>query len=181
LASQTVLRLRLSHMGRPLRTYSFDQERVLIGRDRGADVHADQPGVAPDHLRLERLEDGRYRLVDLGSANGTYLNDHPVKQAVLGENDVVRFGQYTVWVGYEQDRRTRLRTGTDAEPIERTATARTHRAPILEMPATVALEVESGGAVDVPGPQDTAIPGFALGLVIGAGVGAFAAWLWMRL
>ncbi len=105
MSEPNVLKLRLSLMGRPVRNYTFDKPVISIGRDPGADIFVDNPGVSRDHFRLERLENGEYQVVDLGSANGTFLNDQMVNSAHIGNNDVVRFGKYTLWVGYEQDRR----------------------------------------------------------------------------
>lgn len=119
MSEPSVVKLRLSLMGRPVRNYTFDKTVISIGRDPGADIFVDNPGVSRDHFRLERLESGEYQVVDLGSANGTFLNDKMVNSAHVGNNDVVRFGKYTLWVGYEQDRRalneTSRRANTDTE------------------------------------------------------------------
>lgn len=101
-----LLKLRLSLMGRPVRNYTFDKTVVSVGRDPGSDVFVDNPGVSRDHFRLEKTPAGEYQLVDLGSANGTFVNDQMVHTAVLKSNDVVRFGKYTLWVGYDTDRRS---------------------------------------------------------------------------
>lgn len=111
-----LLKLRLSLMGRPVRNYTFDKPVISVGRDPGADVFVDNPGVSRDHFRLERRDTGDYELVDLGSANGTFVNDHMVNTSVVHNNDVVRFGKYTLWVGYELDRRTTPRDGTSRPP-----------------------------------------------------------------
>jgi pSer/pThr/pTyr-binding forkhead associated (FHA) protein len=100
-----LLKLRLSLMGRPVRNYTFDKPVISIGRDPGSDVFVDNPGVSRDHFRLEKTPAGEYQLVDLGSANGTFVNDQMVHTAVVKNNDVVRFGKYTLWVGYDTDRR----------------------------------------------------------------------------
>ncbi|MEO5989547.1 MAG: FHA domain-containing protein [Candidatus Eisenbacteria bacterium] len=119
MSEPSVVKLRLSLMGRPVRNYTFDKTVISIGRDPGADIFVDNPGVSRDHFRLERLDNGEYQVVDLGSANGTFLNDQMVNSAHVGNNDVVRFGKYTLWVGYEQDRRTlnetSRRANTDTE------------------------------------------------------------------
>ena len=100
-----LIKLRLSLMGRPVRNFTFTKPVISVGRDPSADVYVDNPGVSRDHFRLERVEGGEYQVVDLGSANGTFLNDQMVNSSVVHNNDVVRFGKYTLWVGYESDRR----------------------------------------------------------------------------
>lgn len=101
-----LLKLRLSLMGRPVRNFTFDKPVISVGRDPGSDVFVDNPGVSRDHFRLEKTPAGEYQLVDLGSANGTFVNDQMVHTAVVKNNDVVRFGKYTLWIGYDTDRRT---------------------------------------------------------------------------
>lgn len=46
-------------------------ERFLIGRDEDCDLVLDDPLVSRQHAALTPLEDGRARLEDLGSSNGT--------------------------------------------------------------------------------------------------------------
>ena len=104
-----LIKLRLSLMGRPVRNYTFEKPVISVGRDPGADVYVDNPGVSRDHFRLERTETGEYQVVDLGSANGTFVNDQMVNASVVHNNDVVRFGKYTLWIGYEVDRRASSR------------------------------------------------------------------------
>jgi len=109
-----LIKLRLSLMGRPVRNFTFTKTVISVGRDPGADIYVDNPGVSRDHFRLERTENGEYQVVDLGSANGTFINDQMVNTAVAHNNDVVRFGKYTLWVGYEADRRAMSRDEASA-------------------------------------------------------------------
>lgn len=106
MSTERVLCLRLALMGRPVKTFTFGKPTVSVGRDPDADVFIDNPGVSREHLRLEMSTDGDYEIVDLGSANGTLLNDLPVKMKIpLHSGDTIRLGKYTLTVAYEQDRR----------------------------------------------------------------------------
>jgi pSer/pThr/pTyr-binding forkhead associated (FHA) protein len=71
-------------------------EVVTIGRDsREAtwEVRLTDRSVSRPHARLE-LGEGGYYLVDLGSANGTQLNDRPVTTpTLLKEGDVIGVGE----------------------------------------------------------------------------------------
>jgi predicted component of type VI protein secretion system len=102
-----VVRMRLSLNGRPLNSYKFSKDVIMVGRDPNADIFVDNPGVSREHLKFEMTPSGDYRLVDLGSANGTFLNEERVKAAYVRNNDVVRFGKFTLWIGLEPDRRKR--------------------------------------------------------------------------
>jgi transcriptional regulator with GAF, ATPase, and Fis domain len=64
-----------------------------IGRSAGNTVPLDDPHVSRHHAVIRVHEDGRYVLSDLGSSNGTFVNDHRVLLPErLAHKDVVRIG-----------------------------------------------------------------------------------------
>src|SRR5262245_14770789 len=73
------------------RRHVIDRECVM-GRSVDVDVLVDDPEVSRNHARLKRDESGLWFLEDLGSRNGTYLNDLPIKNAVLAFGDKLRLG-----------------------------------------------------------------------------------------
>lgn len=99
-----VLKIRLALKGRPLRVCTFKKDVVTIGRDPDSDIYLDNPGISRHHLRLERCAEGFYA-EDLESANGTFLNDEPIRKALLRDEDVLRVGKFSLWVSYDKDRR----------------------------------------------------------------------------
>ena len=86
-----LVKLRLSLMGRPVRNYTFNKPVISVGRDPEADVYVDNPGVSRDHFRLERMESGEYQVVDLGSANGTFVRVNG--QAAVTAGDLLLVGE----------------------------------------------------------------------------------------
>jgi predicted component of type VI protein secretion system len=181
MSNLTVVKLRLALMGRPVRNYTFDKPVVTVGRDPDSDVFVDNPGVSRDHFRLERAENGEYSVVDLGSANGTLLNDQKVNTAHLRNNDVVRFGKYTLWVGYDQDRRAQgedaRRNAADTES-HTMVLSRDELDSVIEAskvkeavpppaPAPVAVRPQAPAE---PAPIAAVIVAFVLGAMLGAGV-----------
>jgi hypothetical protein len=92
------------------RRFALQGTRLRIGRSRGrsgeqapeidlAGPSAD-PGVSHLHAALERRDDGSYAVRDLGSTNGTTLNDDPSplagEEAVpLSAGDRIRLGAWT--------------------------------------------------------------------------------------
>jgi predicted component of type VI protein secretion system len=105
MSEDLLLRVRVSLKGRPISSYTFQQDVITIGRDPEADVYLDNAGISREHARIERLENGQFCLKDLGSANGTFLNDEPVESAMIYSSDVVRIGKFSLWLGLEHDRR----------------------------------------------------------------------------
>jgi FHA domain-containing protein len=183
-----VIKLRLSLMGRPVRNYAFEKPVISVGRDPGADVYVDNPGVSRDHFRLERIAGGEYQIVDLGSANGTFVNDQMVNTAIVRNNDVVRFGKYTLWIGYEADRRNSPR---DDRPVVAPVTEGTGHTVVLsraeigtileqerkKAPARVTMADPAGAAKSQRrfGPWS-----FVFGVVIGAAAGAAGMWWYLQ-
>jgi pSer/pThr/pTyr-binding forkhead associated (FHA) protein/S1-C subfamily serine protease len=69
---------------------------MLVGRLPECDVQVEDENVSRRHAQLERAESGQVTLRDLGSRNGSWVNDHQIAAAVLLENgDRVRFGDVT--------------------------------------------------------------------------------------
>jgi pSer/pThr/pTyr-binding forkhead associated (FHA) protein len=103
--SKKILRIRLSLKGRVVRSYSLDKRVVTIGRSPDCEVVLDNTGISREHMRIEMMPDGRYQAVDLGSANGTLLNDEPLGKAYLAPDDKIQIGKFTLLIGIESDRR----------------------------------------------------------------------------
>ncbi|MBV8069883.1 MAG: FHA domain-containing protein, partial [Acidobacteriaceae bacterium] len=59
-------------------TLSFQREPISVGRDPDNDIVLAPAGVGRHHARITN-QNGRYFLEDLGSTNGTYLNDRKVE------------------------------------------------------------------------------------------------------
>ncbi|MGB4596018.1 MAG: FHA domain-containing protein [Anaerolineaceae bacterium] len=65
---------------------------INVGRRTTSDLVIKDPLVSRDHLQL-RAQGGRYTLFDLSSTGGTYINNQPIKSAMLKPGDVVRIGK----------------------------------------------------------------------------------------
>jgi len=71
------------------------QSRLTIGRAPESDIHLPDPSVSRQHA-LAYLKDEKAILEDMGSRNGTYVNEERVKKVILSYGDVVRVGNVTV-------------------------------------------------------------------------------------
>jgi hypothetical protein len=72
----------------------FDQT-VVIGRLAECDVTLDDPRVSRRHAEI-RPSDGGYRIVDLGSLNGTTVNGVTVRDHVLVDADLISIGTHAI-------------------------------------------------------------------------------------
>jgi transcriptional regulator with GAF, ATPase, and Fis domain len=68
---------------------------VVVGRGGASDVRIADRSLSGEHCRVEPVEGG-WKVVDLQSRNGTYVNDVLVKQRQLTDGDRVRLGRVTL-------------------------------------------------------------------------------------
>jgi len=71
--------------------FSLGTGKVKIGRGLENDVVLHSDSVSRRHARIEASENG-YRLVDMASTNGTYVNDQLVEDVQLDRGDQVKVG-----------------------------------------------------------------------------------------
>jgi len=80
--------------------YTFDQQRITIGRDMGNDLHIPDTSrvVSKKHAEILFKDDG-YEVEDLGSKNFTYLNSSRLESGrtySLQDGDLIKLGEYEV-------------------------------------------------------------------------------------
>jgi two-component system cell cycle response regulator len=75
------------------RRYQLDQDRMSIGRDPSAAIALERDAVSRQHAELVRTGEDRWTVRDLGSTNGTFVNERPVEgEEALRSGDQLRFG-----------------------------------------------------------------------------------------
>src|ERR1041385_7086816 len=71
---------------------SMAEGPVIIGRQAGATLQISNASVSRRHAMIEK--DGeKFFIADLGSRNGTFVNDLPIKKRELQHGDRVRIGE----------------------------------------------------------------------------------------
>jgi ABC transport system ATP-binding/permease protein len=89
---------------------------MVIGRTAEADIFFDDRVVSRQHARL-LLREGGYFLEDLGSSNGTFLNDQPISSLTpLKSGDRVRLGEKITLV-FESEQQPAAETMVDDGPL----------------------------------------------------------------
>jgi diguanylate cyclase (GGDEF)-like protein len=83
--------------GRALgRVFRLEAPEIVVGRADDSGVCIQDEGVSRKHAKVT-LVDGRHVLADLGSKNGTLVNDAIIKApVVLQEGDSIRMGPHTI-------------------------------------------------------------------------------------
>ena len=86
-----------------LTTHFLINPENILGRGPNCDINLQDETVSGQHARFY-FEHKHWWLQDLGSSNGTYLNDLPLDQAaVLTDKDHLRFGGITAEVQLQEE------------------------------------------------------------------------------
>ena len=87
--------------GKLVREVTFSRPIINIGKLSTSNLRLEDVNVSRKHAVVERLEDGRWRVTDLGSTNGVAVNGERVTQAILRNGFRVLLGNTTLVVGVE--------------------------------------------------------------------------------
>ncbi|MDW8222588.1 MAG: FHA domain-containing protein [Gemmatales bacterium] len=93
-----VLRLRAVNGSRIIEIY---QPEAILGRHSQADIRLAAAEVSRHHCRFV-FESGQWYVEDLGSLNGTYVNEEPVQRAALQPGAILRVASQTFLVDWPQ-------------------------------------------------------------------------------
>ncbi len=74
---------------------AVDGAVTTLGRMSDRDIAIEDSGVSRRHAEIRRVGD-TYRIVDVGSSNGTLVNDKRVGEAQLHDGDRIRLGDTTL-------------------------------------------------------------------------------------
>jgi Nif-specific regulatory protein len=87
---------KLAAIAGPLkgRTFTLDEDETSIGRESASQVCLSDPSVSRRHSVI-KLVGELFKISDLESLNGTFVNDVPVKERFLEHGDRVRIGDHT--------------------------------------------------------------------------------------
>lgn len=81
--------------------YELDRERVVIGRKPDNDISIDSLAVSGKHAMIITILDDSF-IEDLGSTNGTYINDKLIRKHALKNGDIATIGKHELKYVNEQ-------------------------------------------------------------------------------
>ena len=82
---------------KPMQIYDVDQMVIRIGRGEGMDIVIDNVSVSRRQAEL-RQEGGIWKVRDLGSANGTFVNGERLAgEQPLRPGDEIAFGKFSLF------------------------------------------------------------------------------------
>lgn len=72
------------------KTFYVTKNITFVGRSEMNDLIPKSKSISPMHAKIEKVG-GRFKIVDLGSANGTFVNGKRIDSKFLRENDAISF------------------------------------------------------------------------------------------
>jgi len=71
--------------------FALDKEAMVMGRDASCDIQLPDQGVSRRHAEIYKVGE-LFFIRDLGSRNGTFVNDERVDEELLREGDIITMG-----------------------------------------------------------------------------------------
>lgn len=96
-------KLILSFNGAVVSEHELDKETITIGRKPGNDIHVDNLAVSGMHAKILTILNDSF-IEDLGSTNGTFINDEKITKRALNDGDIIVLGKHSL--RYENDAAT---------------------------------------------------------------------------
>jgi hypothetical protein len=120
------------------------KDRTTLGRKPGNDIVLDTMVVSGQHCAFDLVGVADVFLQDLGSTNGTYVNDRMIKERTqLADGDVIAIGPYRIrFLQASEEPSTFSGTQTfmqDAIPLQAMFTVETGSSAGLEVPVVKAV------------------------------------------
>lgn len=91
------IKLVVRFSGEHVKTYTTEDDVIILGRDPDCTVHIDNLGVSRKHAKVEKAG-GIYVLTDLASNNGTFVRGDRITQYNLNHGDEFNVGKFTIEV-----------------------------------------------------------------------------------
>jgi pSer/pThr/pTyr-binding forkhead associated (FHA) protein len=81
--------------------FDFYKKQIVVGRTK--DLWLKDKSISREHAIVEIAGKGIFKIRDLGSQNGTFINDQKVQIASFREDDVVRLGDTALSFSYKTE------------------------------------------------------------------------------
>jgi len=155
-------KLMVNRGGLALGSWFIEERRLVIGRAEGADIRLEDVAVSKQHAAIE-VRGADHMLLDLDSANGTFVNGNRVARHLLSHGDTIeilnfelRYVDHKSVVSGDGDR-TMVFRATDAGlvPVGGDAPATAARAVEIALPLAVLRGVagkQAGGTIALERP-----------------------------
>lgn len=90
-----MLEITLQLGDKVLASYETCNDDITIGRSAGNDIRVDNLSVSGNHARVRKVMN-TYLIEDLGSTNGTFVNEKRIERYELIDGDRVIIGKHSL-------------------------------------------------------------------------------------
>lgn len=97
-----MLKIELKYQGEVLATFETGNEQISVGRSSKNDIHIDNLAVSGSHALIKKIMNA-YFIEDLGSTNGTFVNEKKIAKYELLDGDEVIIGKHSLVFHLLQD------------------------------------------------------------------------------
>ena len=77
-----------------LNQYLINKEEITVGRAPECDVVLSHHSISRVHASIRKVGNGRFKVTDLGSTNGTFVNGRKITSIEVGSNDRLFVGRF---------------------------------------------------------------------------------------
>ena len=134
----TPITLKVFRGSELVRTEQFTREIIKIGRLASAHLCLDDERISRIHSVIEVTPDGAISIIDMGSAEGTFVNGKKVSRGALKPGDQITLGGLRIQVEGAQ--------GTSAPPVNEAQNVAVDVPVLTPIPAVVAAPKKTNGA-----------------------------------
>lgn len=131
--------------------FPLTMPQIAIGRHSGNPIVLQDNQISRRHLQLRATPEGRHELTDLGSGNGTLVNDILVTRQLLHPGDRIRLGGTILLYTQDDDQRTRIPSSESTDRTDRVRLSTTNDAPFTS--AIIRTIQEDAGSQILAYPQ----------------------------
>jgi hypothetical protein len=129
------------------RRYEITPDEITIGREDSVVLIEADGEVSRSHARVRSLDEGIV-VEDLGSTNGTFVNEQRITEPTpLNRGDILRVGQTRLDVEVPDDPNKTIVSGVVVPPTQE------HSAPVPQVPSEDPKEEEAAPSQDVAEPD----------------------------
>ena len=94
-----MLKIELTYQGAVLETFTTDSGKIQVGRNQQNDIQIDSLAVSGRHALIRKVMN-TYVIEDLGSTNGTFVNERKIDKYELLDGDEIIIGKHSLIFHY---------------------------------------------------------------------------------
>lgn len=166
--------LKSNHSALANKVFSINANTV-VGRSSDCDIVLAAAHLSRRHAQLT-VKEGLLYVKDLGSANGTFLNGEPVREARVKRGDELRFDTLSFGVvGPADDMdKTTIREIPRAKPAAAAQARKPIRKPVSKAPEELRESMSAAPQMAEEAQRSSAFTGLTVALLVLAGLGYWA-------